>query len=216
MIYNYSIFGELFRYPDCSTKSKLLLLQEFINKKYPDGSELISSFIEYLSKKNLDEHREYYIKTFDVQASCYLDIGYILFGEDYKRGEFLVNLAKEHKKAENDCGAELADHLPNLLNLMDKTDDKKFVEELAYCLMIPAIKEMLKTFVDKGNIYIKSLELLLLVLEKDFGALAYEQFKISPNAKNCFTKKGKQNSYMCGHKNTQQFVNSGQQMTRNH
>ena len=127
-----------------------------------------------------------------------MDIGYILFGEDYKRGEFLVNLAKEHKKAENDCGVELADHLPNLLNLIDKTKDKKFAEELAYCLMIPAIKEMLKTFVDKGNIYKNTLELLLIVLEKDFGALEYEQFKITSNAKNCFVNKGKKNSQMCG------------------
>jgi len=197
-MYNYSIFGELFRYPDSSTNSKLLDLQRFISVNYPEGLAIISSFLEYQSSKNLDEQREYYIKTFDVQASCYLDIGYILFGEDYKRGEFLVNLSKEHNKAENDCGAELADHLPNLLNLIDKTDDKKFAEELAYCLMIPAIKEMLKTFVDKGNIYKNTLELLLIVLEKDFAALEYEQFKITPNTKNCFTRKGKRNSQMCG------------------
>ena len=96
-MYNYSIFGELFRYPDSSTNSKLLDLQKFIAANYPEGLIIISSFLEYQSSKNLDEQREYYIKTFDVQASCYLDIGYILFGEDYKRGEFLVNLAKEHK-----------------------------------------------------------------------------------------------------------------------
>lgn len=198
MIYNYSIFGDLFRYPDYSTRSKLLLLHEFIAKRYPKGIKLITTFIEYLYRKKLDEQQEYYIKTFDVQASCYLDIGYILFGEDYKRGEFLVNLNKEHKTADNDCGSELADHLPNLLSLLDKTSDKKFAEELAYCLMIPAIKEMHRTFVDKGNIYIKCLELILLVLEEDFGTLGYEQFKISPNTKNCFLEKGKNNRFSCG------------------
>ncbi len=78
-MYNYSIFGELFRYPNSSTNSKLQELEKFISNNYPEGKAIISSFIEYQSCKNLDEQREYYIKTFDVQASCYLDIGYILF-----------------------------------------------------------------------------------------------------------------------------------------
>lgn len=194
----YSIFGELFRYPDSSTNSKLLELKKIIAQDYPAALDLISIFIENQNSKSLDEKREYYIKTFDVQASCYLDIGYILFGEDYKRGEFLVKLAKEHKTAENDCGSELADHLPNLLNLLDKTKDKQFAEELAYCLMIPAINEMLKTFVDKGNVYKSTLEILLIVLESEFGELEYEQFKISPSVKNCFVGKGKKKSQMCG------------------
>lgn len=195
---NYSLFAELFRYPHSSTKSKLLDLKELIANDYPESLDLISSFIEQQNNKNLDEQREYYIKTFDVQASCYMDIGYILFGEDYKRGEFLVNLSKEHKIAGNDCGSELADHLPNLLLLLTKTQDKVFAEELAYCLMIPAIKEMLKTFVDKGNIYKNTLEILLNILEKDFSGLEYEQFNISPSVKDCFVNKGKRKSQMCG------------------
>lgn len=195
---NYSIFGELFKYPENLVNYKLDELKGIIANNYPEYLNLISSFLEFKNNKTLDEQREYYIKTFDVQASCYLDIGYILFGEDYKRGEFLVNLANEHKKAENDCGTELSDHLPNLLNLIDKTEDRIFAEELVYCLMIPALREMIKTFVDKGNIYKVTLELLLLVLENDFGGLKYEQFKITPNTKDCFIKKGNKNSQMCG------------------
>lgn len=196
---NYSILGELFRYPEKSVNSKLLDLKNIIAVDYPECLDLISAFIDHQNNKSLDEQREYYIKTFDVQASCYLDIGYLLFGEDYKRGEFLVNLSNEHKKAENNCGSELADHLPNLLNLIDKTQDKIFVEELAYRLMIPAIKEMLKTFVDKGNIYKTALELLLIILEKDFAGLNYEQFKIMANVKDCFVNQDKRKSQMCSH-----------------
>ena len=195
---NYSLLAELFRYPHSSTKSKLLDFKKIIANDYPESLDLISSFIEQQNNKNLDEQREYYIKTFDVQASCYMDIGYILFGEDYKRGEFLVNLSKEHKIAGNDCGSELADHLPNLLLLLTKTRDKVFAEELAYCLMIPAIKEMLKTFVDKGNIYKNALEILLNILEKDFPRLEDEQFNIAPSVKDCFVNKGKRKSQMCG------------------
>ncbi len=39
-------------------------------------------------------------RTFDVQAITSLDIGYTLFGEDYKRGALLANLSAEHTQAE--------------------------------------------------------------------------------------------------------------------
>jgi hypothetical protein len=36
-----------------------------------------------------------FTRSFDVQAVTTLDLGYIVFGEDYKRGELLVNRAPE-------------------------------------------------------------------------------------------------------------------------
>ena len=65
---------------------------------------------------------ELYLRTFDVQAITTLDIGYVLFGEDYKRGALLAGLSAEHKKVSNDCGIELADHLPNVLRLLPKME----------------------------------------------------------------------------------------------
>jgi hypothetical protein len=45
-------------------------------------------------------------------------LGYVLFAEDYKRGDFLVKVKNEQRKVNNDCGEELADNLPNILTLM--------------------------------------------------------------------------------------------------
>ena len=43
-------------------------------------------FIEYYADKQMTSLEENYIKTFDVQATCHLDIGYIIFGDASKRG----------------------------------------------------------------------------------------------------------------------------------
>ena len=76
-------------------------------------------------------------------------------------------MSKEHKNAGNDCGSELADHLPNMLNLLNVSEDKEMVKELAYCLMIPALKEMILSFKNESNVYRNALNIVVKVLEKD-------------------------------------------------
>jgi nitrate reductase assembly molybdenum cofactor insertion protein NarJ len=86
-----------------------------------------------------------------VQAIATLDIGYVLFGDDYKRGEMLANLNREHLAAKNDCGTELADHLPNILRLMSLLKDEELIEDLAYAIVGPALLEMIGEF-DPGRL----------------------------------------------------------------
>lgn len=174
----FSIIANIFSYPETNLINTVSTVKELVKDKYKDCYKYISNFEEFIHSNSLDEQREYYIRTFDVQALCYLDLGYVLFGEDYKRGEFLVNLRNEHINAENDCGKELADHLPNMLKLLPKIKNKAFAEELAFSIMIPALKEILKNFKDEINVYKDMLEMLLFIMESEFKNLNYTQFKI--------------------------------------
>lgn len=185
---HYSTLASLFSYPDEELTGKVTQAREIILEHYPESLEDIDTFLSFLKATSIEKQSEYYIKTFDVQAVCYLDIGYILFGEDYKRGEFLVRLQNEHKQAKNDCGTELADHLPNVLRLLPKIADPGFAEELGYCLIIPALKEMLKNFKEEENVYRKNLVILLHIMETDFQGLDYPQFLINNKVKTDFLK----------------------------
>jgi nitrate reductase assembly molybdenum cofactor insertion protein NarJ len=125
------------------------------------------------------------LKTFDVQAICYLDIGYVLFGEDYKRAQLLVNLQNEHQKAGIDCGTELGDHLPNVLSLLSKTDDPDFAEELGFIVTTPAIRFMLIKFKDiKNNYYKVLLEVLYAFLQRDFSGENLKEYAVPEQAFN--------------------------------
>ena len=113
---------------------------------YPRAAPRLEDFQRLLPKGHLVALRELHTRTFDVQAITSLDIGYTLFGEDYKRGALLANLSREHTRAGNDCGAELADHLPNVLRLLPKLTDLALQEEFVRVLLAPALREMIREF----------------------------------------------------------------------
>ncbi|MBT5530596.1 MAG: hypothetical protein HOK35_15660, partial [Cytophagia bacterium] len=125
----------------------------------------------------------YYVSTFDIQALSHLDIGYILFGEDLKRGDFLVKLQQEHIKNKTDLGFELADHLPNVLVLLASTNDSEFADEFVQFILLPALLSMIKGFKSESNVYLFLLQILKEVLIKDFNI---EEIKIEiPENKDC-------------------------------
>lgn len=184
-------FATLLSYPNEETLDKVEATQEYLNHNYPDASQMMTEFTEFARTNPLWKWEEIYTRTFDVQAITTLDVGYVLFGDDYKRGELLVNLSKEHTKAGNDCETELADHLPNLLRLLNKVTDPDFKDDLIYLIIKPALKKLINEF-DSGNIEKKNkvyekhhhtiiqfdnnyatvyqalLQALLLMLNKDF------------------------------------------------
>ncbi len=88
---------------------------------------------------------ELFLKTFELQAICSLEIGYTRFGEDYKRGLFLAGLKQEHQRVEHDCGDELPDHLGNVLELLPLLDEA-LRRDLAEQVLIPALRAMLADF----------------------------------------------------------------------
>ena len=193
----YHLFSELFRYPVTGYQNRVNQCMSLLQTEYPDAANEMQRFVDYINSECLENIEEIFGKTFHIQAICFLDIGYVIFGEDYKRGEFLVHMKQEQQKANNDCGEELADNLANVLELMTKTEDLDFLDELAVKVLIPALNNMLKEFdlarmelknkilkkkhrvliqqdIQYGNIYFNALKALLLVLKKDFQDVQFE------------------------------------------
>jgi len=166
---HYKILADMFRYPDEHIIEYSKIFQKMIVAELPEKAEAMQQLIDIHNKSSIREQQEYYLKTFDVQAICYLDIGYVLFGEDYKRAQLLVNLQNEHKNAGIDCGTELGDHLPNVLTLLSKTADPDFAEELGFIITAPAVRFMLTKFKNVTSHYYKTLlEILYEFLQRDF------------------------------------------------
>lgn len=192
---DYTLISELFVYPqnDSYAKRGNDVLDHFLHN-LPEASVMIKPFIEFVTGASVQEIQELFLRSFDVQAITTLDIGYTLFGEDYKRGQLLVNLNREHREAGNECHAELSDHLPNVLRLLPKMKNEELCKEIALKLLIPAVEKMigefdskkieqkdhvykknLKTIIDYSSshrtIYQYLLQALLVSLKNDFGYL---------------------------------------------
>lgn len=143
---HYRLLALLFEYPNASFPGKVLEVKSFLDQNYSDAAKKLDQFIDHLPADDLLLMQELFTRSFDVQAIATLDLGYVLFGDDYKRGEMLANLNREHNEVGNDCGTELADHLPNVLRLMSVLPDEELVTDLAYAIVAPALQEMMGEF----------------------------------------------------------------------
>ncbi len=146
---------------------------------------------EAFSPEELDEVQEIFTRSFDVQSITTLSVGYVMFGDDYKRGELLVNLNRELRDVGIDCGTELPDHLPNVLRLIARWDDRDLATEFVEEILHPAIEQMIEEFgvrrmeakdklyrkhyktliassAERGTMFREPLAALLSVLKQDF------------------------------------------------
>jgi nitrate reductase molybdenum cofactor assembly chaperone len=188
----YSYIAQLFNYPNGDYLETVEQLQTEL-KKY--GESHVDEFISvasHFTSNPISELQEYYIHTFDVNASCYLDVGYVLFGEESKRGQFLLNMKSEQLKANNDCGTEFPDHLPNVLTLLPKIEDHLFTEELVVTMLLPALKQMFGNFSKEDNNYRYLLKILIDLLETDFKDSSFEPYQINQKEIACA------GAYSCG------------------
>lgn len=134
------------------------------------GSEL-ASFKDEMSKLSQKEKEELFTRTFDINGPCSLDIGYVIFGEDYKRGEFLVGLKDLYRRINYTIGTELADHLPYVLKALTLMPDGEEKNDLAEKVLIPAIEKMKNSLngTDQAQVaYQVPLNLMNKVLHKNF------------------------------------------------
>jgi nitrate reductase molybdenum cofactor assembly chaperone len=143
---HYLALADLFDYPDQTFPQRVLATQVSLDRKFPTAAAELHPFTEYTSRATLIQMEEVYTRSFDVQAITTLDIGYVLFGDDYKRGRLLVHLNEEHRLAGVDCKTELADHLPNVLRLLALMEDPALREELVIKIVAPALEKIISEF----------------------------------------------------------------------
>lgn len=201
---HYNLLSELFIYPKEDIFEKVTDIQKFLNKNYPEAGKEFVRFSEFIANSTFYQIEEIFQKTFHIQAICFLDLGYVIFAEDYKRGEFLVNMKAEQEKYNNSCDHELADNLPYVMRLLPLHKNESFVNELIVMVMIPALEKMLSEFdaaktqirekvinkkqkviimegIKDGNIYKNAISSLIMIFKKDFEDVVYEkQVEIIP------------------------------------
>lgn len=180
---HYGILAEIFRYPSENQENHIGEWRKVIWNTLPAMGSLLEGFVSHIHDKSLAARQEYYISTFDVQAVCFLDIGYVLYGEDYNRGVFLANMKREQENAGNNCGSELPDHLPNVLTLLPKMRDANLAEELVVSMIIPALEKMIDQYPHTDNVYYGMLRILLALMEDSFPDSVCEKFSFSSQEK---------------------------------
>ncbi len=120
----------------------------------------MAQFRLFVEQAEISKLEELYASTFDLKPVCYPYIGYQLFGDTYKRGEFLAQLNARYRESGFLVQAELPDHLGVILRYLAGTWDIDLVTEG----MIPSLERMIEQL--EGNPYRDLLRAILAVLRE--------------------------------------------------
>jgi nitrate reductase delta subunit len=126
--------------------------------------------------------QERYVETFDLNPKCALDVGWHLYGEAPERGVFLSMLRDDLARAGVDEHGDLPDHLPTLLRLIPREDDKS-ASELA-ALIAPAVTRLREVLAADGNPFADVVDTVAHLLDArittDTGAITTDTWGQTP------------------------------------
>jgi len=178
----YEQLAELLAYPVDPMGPSARRLAASLVRWSPQSAAALEEFSRAVEPLSTGRLEEIYTATFDLNPSCYPYAGYQLFGDGYKRGEFLVKLKEKYREHGIREGGELADHLSVCLRFLAKVapgsrEERDMVGEC----MVPVVKKMAENFEgsrNPANPYRHLLVALLRLLEDRFAELSREEVTI--------------------------------------
>ncbi|MCI0486349.1 MAG: nitrate reductase [Blastocatellia bacterium] len=171
MSHLYEEIADLLEYPEEGWGERLADCKRALAERSADEFVRFCNAVEGTPLASLQER---YTQTFDLNPVCALEIGYHLFGENYKRGLFLANLHETESPFELGQQHQLPDYLPVLLRLLVRlADDELRIALIGECL-VPALDKMIEALSQAENPYRHLLKVtrdyLSLELPEDYRA----------------------------------------------
>lgn len=165
---DYDALSEVFSYPSASLATCLGAAQAAFGEQDAQLSAIFESVRANLGSLSETECEELFTRTFDINPLCTLEIGWHLFGEEYERGAFLVEMRQRMRALGVEENGELPDHLSSALRVagrLDAEDADTFVRGF----LLPALIKMLEGFGERENPYRAALEATRGWLERRHG-----------------------------------------------
>lgn len=137
-----AMFADILEYPDERWHERIDLLAAALSKKTSPANDL-AEFRSKVDLMELIELQELYTQSFDLNPNCAMEIGYHIFGEDYKRGLFLANLRETQDRFQLGQEQQLPDYLPVLLRTLTHFENDEIRGSLVADCMIPGLRKIL-------------------------------------------------------------------------
>lgn len=147
-----SKLSQLFDYPTeqyCSQASECM---DLIKEHEPDAAPVFAPFLDYVRGMSISGLEESFSYMFDLSPVCSLEIGWHLFGEDYRRGQYMAKMRRELVIAGIEETHELPDHLTHTLLLLDAMSEEDS-EYFASACVIPGMEKMVEGFEKQESAY---------------------------------------------------------------
>jgi nitrate reductase delta subunit len=178
------LFAQLVDYPRPGIAAAARECRRLVEQESPEAAALLDEFAAFAERTPDDMLEEIYTATFDLNAHCHPYIGFHIFGEDYRRSQFLLELKELFRTHGYDPGIELPDHLARILQFMAICPDQELRSELGREALVRTLVPMMigeqeapvleegepaPELFDPAADYRRVLQALLLVLEARYG-----------------------------------------------
>src|SRR6476620_2850451 len=136
------LFADMLDYPDAGLDHKAAECVALVKSVQPQAAALLASFRDFAEEHPLGKLQEVYSGFFDLNSICHPYIGYQLFGENYKRSVFMVELKKSYRA---EGFEEPADDVPDRLSTVlrfaahSRSED---VDDLVSKGLLPSLERM--------------------------------------------------------------------------
>jgi nitrate reductase delta subunit len=136
------LFADILDYPEQGLEAKATECAALVRGVQPHAAALLESFRSFAGEIEVGKLQEVYSGFFDLNSICHPYVGYQLFGENYKRSIFLVELKKSYRASgfESDP-AEIPDRLSIVLRFVAQSDGED-VDALLNKGLLPALERM--------------------------------------------------------------------------
>ena len=135
--------GRLVQYPGPEYLADLRAFAELSAQLEVETTEALKALVATLEGRSVGDLQELFTQTFDLTPTCALEVGWHLFGEEYERGAFLVDMRSELRGHHVPEGTELPDHLGSLLALLVRLDGSQ-ARTFAAKALRPAVEKMVQ------------------------------------------------------------------------
>ena len=162
-------YSRLLEYPGDDLPTKANEVKELLSKSFPELADEVQLFLDFIDKVPASKMEEIYSTNFDISPTCYIYAGHQLFGEGFKRSEFIVGLKEKFREYDFEWGKELPDHFSILIKFLAEIEIfEDTAKDMINDCLLPALNKMLKGLRKKDkeeqNPYwyvLKSLEIYL-------------------------------------------------------
>lgn len=165
----YDNLASILAYPTESIYEQAEQLRIQVQAAAPDQEDAIQPFTGFILETRREDIEESFTRTFDMNPSCCLEVGWHLYGEDYQRGVFLVNMRQSLEEEGLEETAELPDHLSHCLRLFARLEPED-AEVFSQKYLQPAITKIQESLED-DNPYACVIDLVQQILEDQYGAV---------------------------------------------
>jgi nitrate reductase delta subunit len=159
----YDTFADLLKYPGEDYPQTVESCRQALEEVNTEAAGYLAGFAEQIRGWDTTQLQELFVRTFDLNPVCALEVGWHLFGDTYDRGTFMVKMREELSRYGVSESSEVPDHLTHVLALLGRMKPEE-ADPFAASAVLPAMEKMLAGLEGKKSPYENILRAIRCVL----------------------------------------------------